>query len=164
MKTFSICLFVIFGVFIANTAFAQTITGIDPDRGLPGQTIAIRVIGTGFVSPVVASFSGSGITITGTNFVNSTEVRVTIKIDPTAAVGARTLTIAGGSAIFTVSKVIGEQPGQRIPQNVVGANDFIDLIDNIVDWIFVVVLVFAVIFIVLAGLQFISATSFCGVP
>ncbi|HCM36390.1 MAG TPA: hypothetical protein DIS53_00440 [Candidatus Wildermuthbacteria bacterium] len=61
-----------------------------------------------------------------------------------------------GLAIGGTALAIGEVPPATIPDNITSAQNFIDLIDNIVDWIFVVVLVFAVIFIVLAGLQFIT--------
>ncbi|KKU93676.1 MAG: hypothetical protein UY25_C0001G0169 [Candidatus Yanofskybacteria bacterium GW2011_GWC1_48_11] len=61
-----------------------------------------------------------------------------------------------GLAIGGTALAIGEVPPATIPDNITSAQNFIDLIDNIVDWIFVVVLVFAVIFIVLAGLQFIK--------
>ncbi|KKW03858.1 MAG: hypothetical protein UY38_C0002G0012 [Parcubacteria group bacterium GW2011_GWB1_49_12] len=57
-----------------------------------------------------------------------------------------------GLAIGGTALAIGEVPPATIPDNITSAQNFIDLIDNIVDWIFVVVLVFAVIFIVLAGL------------
>lgn len=60
--------------------------------------------------------------------------------------------VAGGTAL-----AIGETAPARIPTTVTSAASFIDLLDNIVDWIFVVVMVFAAIFIVLAGLQFITA-------
>ncbi|KKW08580.1 MAG: hypothetical protein UY45_C0006G0066 [Parcubacteria group bacterium GW2011_GWA1_49_26] len=64
-----------------------------------------------------------------------------------------------GLAIGGTALAIGEVPPATIPDNITSAQNFIDLIDNIVDWIFVVVLVFAVIFIVLAGLQFIIAVA-----
>ena len=63
---------------------------------------------------------------------------------------------AGGGAIIGGGGGVGATPRERIPNTITSANNFIDLLDNIVDWIFVVVLVGAVIFIVLAGWQFIS--------
>jgi len=45
---------------------------------------------------------------------------------------------------------------QTIPTTVTSARGFLDLLNNIVDWIFVVVMIGAVIFIVLAGWQFIT--------
>ena len=46
--------------------------------------------------------------------------------------------------------------GGGIPTGATSGEAFLDVVDNIVDWIFVIVLIGAVIFIVLAGWQFIS--------
>lgn len=46
--------------------------------------------------------------------------------------------------------------GGGIPTAATTGRDFLQVLDNIVDWIFVVVLIGSVIFIVLAGWQFIS--------
>ena len=46
--------------------------------------------------------------------------------------------------------------GGEIPTGATSGEAFLDVVDNIVDWIFVIVLIGAVIFIVLAGWQFIS--------
>ena len=69
------------------------------------------------------------------------------------------LLVVLGVALGSTVLAIGELPpgGAKIPTNVKTGAQFIDLLDNIVDWIFVVVLIGAVIFIVLAGWQFISA-------
>jgi len=61
-----------------------------------------------------------------------------------------------GLTVGSVALAIGEVPPATIPSTVTSANNFIDLLNNIVNWIFVVVMVFAVIFIVLAGFQFIT--------
>jgi hypothetical protein len=61
-----------------------------------------------------------------------------------------------GVAMGSTALAIGETPGKKIPTNVKTGADLIALLENIVNWIFVVVLVGAVIFIVLAGWQFIS--------
>ena len=47
-------------------------------------------------------------------------------------------------------------PTQSIPTGITTAQGFIDLLSIITDWIFVILLVVAVIFIVLAGFQFIT--------
>jgi len=54
------------------------------------------------------------------------------------------------------ASAIGEIPPTTIPDIVTSAGNFVDLLDNIVDWIFVVVMVFAAIYIVLAGFAFIT--------
>jgi hypothetical protein len=61
-----------------------------------------------------------------------------------------------GAAMGSTAFAIGETAPETIPNNITSAQNFIDLLDNIVDWIFVIVLIGAVIFIVLAGWQFIS--------
>ena len=50
----------------------------------------------------------------------------------------------------------GAHPTQTIPTGITTAQGFIDLLEVITDWIFVLLLIIAVIFIVLAALQFIS--------
>ena len=64
----------------------------------------------------------------------------------------------GGSGLVVA---VGETPptsffGGEIPAGPDSGEKFLDVVDNIVDWIFVIVLIGAVIFIVLAGWQFIS--------
>ena len=64
----------------------------------------------------------------------------------------------GGSGLVVA---VGETPPERffggeIPTGPDSGESFLDVVDNIVDWIFVIVLIGAVIFIVLAGWQFIS--------
>jgi hypothetical protein len=55
-----------------------------------------------------------------------------------------------------VASAGGATPTQTIPENITDAQGFITLLENITDWIFVLLLVIAVIMIVLAGLQFIT--------
>jgi len=50
----------------------------------------------------------------------------------------------------------GATAPDTIPTTITSAQDFIDILSLITDWIFVVLLVIAVIFIVLAGFQFIT--------
>ena len=47
-------------------------------------------------------------------------------------------------------------PEKRIPTGITTASGFVGLIRDLTDWLFVILLVLAVIFIVLAGLQFIT--------
>jgi hypothetical protein len=51
---------------------------------------------------------------------------------------------------------IGEVPTVTIPDTVTSAGNFIELLENLVNWVFVVVMVGATVFIVLAGWQFIT--------
>lgn len=64
----------------------------------------------------------------------------------------------GGSGLVLAA---GETPptsffGGEIPTGVTSGEAFLNVIDNIVDWVFVIVLLGGVVFIVLAGLQFIT--------
>ena len=59
--------------------------------------------------------------------------------------------VIGGTAL-----AIGETSTAKIPTTVKTGKEFIDLLNNLVNWIFVVVLIGAVVFVVLAGWQFIS--------
>jgi len=52
--------------------------------------------------------------------------------------------------------VAQETAPKKIPTTITTGAGFIELLENLVDWVFVVVLVAATIFIVLAGWQFIS--------
>jgi len=75
---------------------------------------------------------------------------------------SRKLPLLGFLVLFGVSiggtaLAIGETPFTTIPDIVTSAKEFVVLLEQIVDWIFIVVMVFATIFIVLAGFQFITA-------
>jgi len=92
---------------------AATVTSTTPSSGGQGATsYAIAITGTGFISgaPLAASFSGTGITVSSTTYVNSTTVDATISIAANAATGARTITLtngdgstATGTNVFTVN-------------------------------------------------------------
>ena len=65
-----------------------------------------------------------------------------------------------GLATGNIAVAIGEQVPTDIggiPKGPQTGNQFVDLLQNTTDWLFVVVLIGAVIFIVWAGWQFISA-------
>jgi hypothetical protein len=99
------------GSFTINGA--PTVTSTSPSsraQGSSSQTVAIK--GTNFESGtgLVASFSGSGITVNSTSFVSSTEVSANVTIASNATTGARNVTVtnpdttsATGTGIFTVS-------------------------------------------------------------
>jgi len=60
----------------------------------------------------------------------------------------------------------GEHAGETIPTGITTGQGFIDVLEAITDWVFVILLIIAVIFIVLAGLQFITGggRSGSGIP
>ncbi len=96
-----------------NFLSTPTITGVSPTsrgQGATGQTLTVT--GTGFVngSGLAVSFSGTGITVISTTYVNATTLSVVISIATNATTGTRTLTVTnpdGGTgtsgAIFTVN-------------------------------------------------------------
>jgi hypothetical protein len=118
------------GLDTAENAFtvngAPTVTSASPSsraQGASGQTIAIK--GTNFESGtgLVASFSGSGITVNSTSFVSSTEVTANVTIASSATTGARNVTVtnpdttsATATGAFTVTappSVTSTSPNSR---------------------------------------------------
>jgi len=71
-----------------------------------------------------------------------------------------TLFLLVGVALAQGAVAVGESVptlfGGGIPTGVTSGGEFIELLVVITDWVFVIVLVFAIIFIVLAGFQFIT--------
>src|SRR6201996_4070010 len=85
------------GAFTVNPA--PTVTSATPSaygQGAANQTVTIT--GTGFINgaPLVASFSGGGITVNSTTFVSATQLTANITITTGATTGTRNLTITNG--------------------------------------------------------------------
>jgi hypothetical protein len=118
------------GLDTAENAFtvnsAPTVTSASPSsraQGASNQTIAIK--GTSFESGagLVASFSGTGITVNSTSFVSSTEVTANVTIASSATTGARNVTVtnpdttsATATGAFTVTappSVTSTSPNSR---------------------------------------------------
>jgi IPT/TIG domain/Quinohemoprotein amine dehydrogenase, alpha subunit domain III len=114
----------------AESAFTvngtPTVTSTSPSsraQGVSSQTVAIK--GTNFESGtgLVASFSGTGITVNSTSFVSSTEINANITIASNASTGVRNVSVtnpdttsASGTGIFTVDApptVTSTSPGSR---------------------------------------------------
>ncbi len=66
------------------------------------------------------------------------------------------LVLLGIIGIGSISLAIGEIPPKTIPSNIASATEFIEVLDGIVDWFFIVVLLGAVIFVIFAAWKFIS--------
>ena len=80
------------GCFTVSAAPSVTsVTSGSRGQGAVSQNIAI--VGTGFVSGAVASFSGTGITVNSTTFVSATSLTVNIAIAPGAPTGNRDVTV-----------------------------------------------------------------------
>jgi Putative Ig domain/Quinohemoprotein amine dehydrogenase, alpha subunit domain III len=83
------------GVFTVNPA--PTITTISPaTHARNANGVVLMITGTNFVSGAVVSFSGSGITVVSTTFVNATTITVTINIANNATKSARDVTLTNG--------------------------------------------------------------------
>ena len=80
------------GCFTVNAA--PQANDVIPDSLAQGADgVDVQIIGTGFQSGSVVSFSGTGITINSTTFVNATKIIVDVTIDQAAPVGARDVTV-----------------------------------------------------------------------
>jgi hypothetical protein len=83
-------------ILIAASLFAQPVlTVCNPDSGFQGSSIRVLVSGGGFTGPVpapTASF-GSGVTVTGVDYMLSTLLQVHLTIDVLAPVGPKDVII-----------------------------------------------------------------------
>ncbi|MGO9875331.1 MAG: putative Ig domain-containing protein [Acidimicrobiia bacterium] len=89
-----------------------TVSSASPSVELRGATSqVIAVTGTGFINgaPLIAVFSGTGITVNSTTWASATKVNVNITVSSSATTGAHTITVtngdgsaATGSATLTV--------------------------------------------------------------
>lgn len=92
---------------------APTVTSVSPSSAGQGATNDnLTVTGTGFISggPLATAFSGTGITVNSTTFVNATTLTVNVTISGSAATGPRSVTVTNGDggvgtsgSIFTVN-------------------------------------------------------------
>lgn len=91
------------------TTTAPTVTSLSPNSGARGSSsLPVTINGTNFVNGASVSFSDTGISISSTTFVSSTQITVIINIDSSATTGSRTVTVTnpdGQSATgsFTVT-------------------------------------------------------------
>jgi len=88
------------GCFTVGTT---TVTSVSPSaRGQGATNQNLTITGTNFVSGSQVSFSGTGITLNSTTFISTSMLTVNIDVSPTAATGARTVTVSNG---------VGSTPG-----------------------------------------------------
>ena len=168
-----------------DTAWANhaTIGSVSPASGNPGQpTFDVTITGSGFPSgsPVpgvdfqLGAGFGANVTIKS---VQPNEIIVRLAIPNVAGIDGRKIVTVrtaghdvarvngfnvvlvggggGGGGTGGVEPVPGRFGG--LPEGPQSGNELIDLIEGIADWIFVVLLVAATIFILLAAFQFISS-------
>jgi hypothetical protein len=92
------------GCFTVNGA--PTVASTSPSsRGQGATNQNVTVTGTNFVNGAAASFSGTGITVNSTTFVNSSHLTANITISSGATTGARNVNVTNndGSAPATCS-------------------------------------------------------------
>jgi len=90
-----------------------TVTSASPATGAQGATnLNVTITGTNFIAgaPLAAVFSGTGITVNSTTYVDATHITANVAITAGATIGARTITVTNGDtgvsaasgSIFTV--------------------------------------------------------------
>ncbi len=99
------------GTNVFTVTAAPIVTATTPSslaQGAPSQLVTFT--GSGFASGATLAISGTGITVTSTNVVNSTSITAQIAISGSAPIGARNVTVTNldagvgtGSGIFTVN-------------------------------------------------------------
>ncbi len=88
---------------------APTLTGVTPNQGIQGTTVAVTLTGTNFVvGATTVTVGGGGVTVNNVVVGSRTSLTANFVLDPTAATGARTVTVTtavgtSGPQIFTVS-------------------------------------------------------------
>lgn len=87
---------------------APTLSSVSPNSGTQGQTVAVTLTGTNFESGATIGLTGTGITISNTTVVSSTQITARFAIAANAPPGARnvTVTTSGGTTnaqTFTVN-------------------------------------------------------------
>src|SRR5206468_2324157 len=98
------------GVF-SVTAAAPTVTSASPAALAQGATSQnVTISGTGFQCGATVSFADAGMTVNWTTFVSSSQLTANITIAPSAAPGARDVTVTNadagsgtGTAVFSVT-------------------------------------------------------------
>src|SRR4029077_1468098 len=84
--------------FTVNLA-PPTLTSINPNTGVQGQSVAVTLTGTNFVAGATIGLSGAGITVTNTTVLSTTQITATFTIAGSAATGGQnvTVTTSGGT-------------------------------------------------------------------
>lgn len=85
------------------TVLGPTLTAVSPNSGTQGQTVAVTLTGTNFAAGCTIGLSGTGITVTNTMVVSSTQITATFAIGAATAAGAQNVTaICPGGTTNTV--------------------------------------------------------------
>lgn len=94
--------------FNVNSALAPTLTSVNPNSGSLGQLVSVTLTGSNFVSGATVAVSGSNVDVMSVVVVNATTITADFGIQPTAATGARQVTVTtsegtSGPQTFTVN-------------------------------------------------------------
>ena len=79
-------------------AVAPTPTAITRSSAAQGQTVAVRLTGTGFATGASINLTGTGITVSNTTVLSTTQISATFVIAPGAAFGPRSVTVTSSGA------------------------------------------------------------------
>jgi len=90
------------------TVLGPTLTTVSPSSGAQGQTVAVTLTGTVFAAGCTIGVTGTGITISNTTVVSSTQITATFALSVAASTGTRNVTVTcpGGTTnaqTFTVN-------------------------------------------------------------
>ena len=93
--------------FTVTAAAVPTLSVVVPNVGVQGGAVAVQLFGTEFDANSVVTLSGTGITVSNTQFVNGTTVSTTLTLAAGATLGTRTVTVttdagASNTVAFTV--------------------------------------------------------------
>jgi hypothetical protein len=96
-----------------------TLTGVSPNQGIQGTTVAVTLTGTNFVvGATTVNIGGGGVTVTNVVVSAAASLTANFVLDPAAAVGARTVTVTtaagtSGGQTFTIN-VAGPPPAPTL--------------------------------------------------
>ena len=102
----------------------SSVSGIIPNRGTQGQTVAVTLTGTSFATGATVNVSGALITVSNTTVVSSTQITATFAIAANAVLGPVNISVtSSGATTNAVTYTIGPPltVSSAIPTN--GADD-----------------------------------------
>ena len=93
---------------VAFTVQRPTLTGISPNSGARGTTVAVTLTGNGLTGTTTVNTGTSNIAVSGITVVNDTTVKATFTIAPGTTLGNKNISVTTsgvttGSVIFTVT-------------------------------------------------------------
>jgi hypothetical protein len=89
-----------------------SLTSVLPSSAFQGGSVPVTLVGTNFIDGMTTvAVSGGGITVSGVTVMSPTQIMASIKVDPMAAVGMRSVTVTtpngtSGTQGFTVVSIV----------------------------------------------------------